>query len=530
MRWASRPPPRPATRCRCTIYNRAPSPEASVVLDKTWIVDGTTYAEGEQPAGLAAVGRIDGTTQGWGVPRTGFGQGDRVELNETVTIVGRPFCEITSRRLTSDNGTPVDRPLPDTVVLNNPTNRYGITNVVTCTQRLILVKEVANGSADPSTWNLRATAPTGALPGPEGTTGTDAATAEVTADVVYTLDESGGPPTYIQRASPNACPIPGSTVSWDCVEVAPDGTTVIPGFSDGLNGGVTVPLGNWVRCTAVNETAILQLRKIVNNSHGGTAVSSDFTLTATPTGPDVPAGLEPVTVTGSEVYRSFEVRPNVEYVITETGPPGYQLQSVTCEVTSGQPRDGRSSCHRCRRAAARSSTTIEPAHLTLEKTVTNNFGGTAVPTDWTLSATGPTTISGTTGSDAVTNAEVNCGHVHVGRVRRPGRVHRRRLVLHGGTVTDASVVVPLGGDVTCTIHNTEQPAHLTLIKEVDAAATGSGKVPADWTLTATPVDIDGQDAVSGNGDPTSAGGSTTSRCSPAATTLSEDGPGRLRRR
>ena len=77
---------------------------------------------------------------------------------------------------------------------------------------------------------------------------------------------------------------------------------MIPGFSDGLNGGVTVPRGNWVRCTAVNETATLQLRKIVNNTHGGTAVSSDFTLTATPTGPDVPAGLEPMTVTGSEVY------------------------------------------------------------------------------------------------------------------------------------------------------------------------------------------------------------------------------------
>ena len=151
----------------CTIYNRAPSPEASVVLDKTWIVDGTTYAEGQQPAGLDAVGRIDGTSQGWGVPRTGFSQGDTVELDETATIVGRPFCEITSRRLTGDNGTTVDRPLPDSVVLNNPTNRYEITNVVTCTQRLTLVKQVANGSGDPSAWDLRATAPTGALPGPQ---------------------------------------------------------------------------------------------------------------------------------------------------------------------------------------------------------------------------------------------------------------------------------------------------------------------------------------------------------------------------
>ena len=40
----------------------------------------------------------------------------------------------------------------------------------------------------------------------------------------------------------------------------------------------------------------------------------------------------------------------------------------------------------------------QPATLTLVKTVTNDNGGTAVPTDWTLTATGPTPISGTTGS------------------------------------------------------------------------------------------------------------------------------------
>ncbi len=174
----------------------------------------------------------------------------------------------------------------------------------------------------------------GCAAGPRRNLRVPGATADVTAEVPYTLSESGGPPTYIQRASPNAVPIPGSTVSWDCVMVD-EGGTVIPGFSDGLNGGVTVPRGTWVRCTAVNETATLQLQKIVNNTHGGTAVSGDFTLTATPTGPDVPAGLEPVTLTGSEVFEPFEVRPNVEYVITETGPPGYELQSVTCEVTSG---------------------------------------------------------------------------------------------------------------------------------------------------------------------------------------------------
>ena len=32
----------------------------------------------------------------------------------------------------------------------------------------------------------------------------------------------------------------------------------------------------------------------------------------------------------------------------------------------------------------------QPAELTLVKTVTNDNGGTAVPTDWTLAAAGPT--------------------------------------------------------------------------------------------------------------------------------------------
>ena len=39
----------------------------------------------------------------------------------------------------------------------------------------------------------------------------------------------------------------------------------------------------------------------------------------------------------------------------------------------------------------------QPAHLTLVKTVTNDNGGTAVPTAWTLAAAGPTPISGATG-------------------------------------------------------------------------------------------------------------------------------------
>ncbi len=165
-----------------------------------------------------------------------------------------------------------------------------------------------------------------------------------------------------------------------------------------------------------------------------------------------------------------------------------------------------------------------PALLTLEKTVTSDFGGTAEPGDWTLSATGPTTISGTIGTDAVTEAEVPAGTYTLAESGGPTGYTAGDWSCTGGTVTGTSVVVPLGGDVTCTINNTEQPAQLTLVKEVDAAASGSGKVPADWTLTATPVDIDGQDVVTGNGDPTSPGGVSDVQVFSGDYNLSEDGP------
>ena len=60
-------------------------------------------------------------------------------------------------------------------------------------------------------------------------------------------------------------------------------------------------------------------------------------------------------------------------------------------------------------------------------------------------------------------------------------------VTPGGAVT-----IGLGENVTCSITNTDQPATITLQKIVDVGASRSGKVPADWTVTATPVAIPGQ--------------------------------------
>ena len=61
----------------------------------------------------------------------------------------------------------------------------------------------------------------------------------------------------------------------------------------------------------------------------------------------------------------------------------------------------------------------QPATLTLVKTVINDNGGTAVPTDWTLAADGPTPIAGATGDPAVTGAAVDAGTYTLSESGRP---------------------------------------------------------------------------------------------------------------
>ena len=250
----------------CNVYNRQPNAAATIAVAKKWIVNGTSYDEGLQPNGLNAALTIAGTAQGWGVARTGLSQGAVVPFTETtsITVAG---CTLTANRVTLANGTVVDSALPYSATLVAGANTYTITNTVTCATRLTLTKTVVGGTTLPTAWTLTATAPAGAVAGPTGTTGVNGA---VTAGARYVLSETGGDPRYVQQVGANAVPIPGSTISWSCVQTTADGNTVIPGFADGLNGGVTVPLGTYVRCTAVNETVPLTLIKNVINDNGGT--------------------------------------------------------------------------------------------------------------------------------------------------------------------------------------------------------------------------------------------------------------------
>lgn len=422
----------------CTVYNRAPAGQASLTVNKTWNVNGVTYDDGDQPPGIQAQlfatgpGDADASPLGWGVTRNGYsapddtgtGDNDVASIGEALTFGGRDLCTLDSATIDSVNGQPTTTTMPsapwsageapeppgglEAIPLEQGENTVHVTNTLTCTAALSLAKAVQGGDADPAGWTLTAYAPQGdGTVAFSGAAGSPAVTSQpVTPGVVYQLAESGGDPRYAQidaRTSLETYPL--STGSMPCVIVDETGTPT-SGVMDGINGGVNVPLGQRVRCTATNQTATLDLRKVVDNEHGGTAVPSDWTLTATPVatpGHPVPDGLEPVTVTGSDAERGVSalVRPGVRYDLTESQPPdaptGYRLASLECEAqdrgvtnVTVDPLDEQlctftnvyDEAHWSvsKTADPASGSTVEPGGtITYTLTATNTSGGTIVP-------------------------------------------------------------------------------------------------------------------------------------------------------
>lgn len=488
----------------CTVYNRAPAETASLTLSKQWVVNGTTYPDSQQPGGLNASATIDGTGQSWGVPRTGFEIPATPTVAESSTI-NLSQCTLDSTRLTAFNSATVDEALPFSPTLVSGSNTATITNTVTCDTRLSLAKIVQGGPADPSLWDLAVVAPDGALTGPAGTTGSAAATASVTPGTTYPLTESGGDANYAQVVGPNAVLIPGSSGTWLCVELAADGTTVIPGFSDGLNGGVTVPFGRWIRCTAVNQAATLDLRKVVENAWGGAAIPSDWVLTATPVGP-VPAGVVAQSVQGSSTSGLLTVRPGVTYELTESGTPsGYLTRSIICDADPSNPNASTILLTAVTTTVCTITNADQPGRLTLIKDVVNDDGGQADPSAWTLSATGPTTgVTGASGSAAVTAADVAAGTYALSESAGPvGYTPSDWTCETPATdsteatavpVVEATVTIALGQEVVCRIVNDDQPGTFGVVK---SSTPGDGRTVAigsliTYTVTATKTN-DGAD-------------------------------------
>ena len=92
--------------------------------------------------------------------------------------------------------------------------------------------------------------------------------------------------------------------------------------------------------------------------------------------------------------------------------------------------------------------------LTLQKIVVNDDLGTAVDTNFTLIADGPTDISGVEGNAAVTAASVTPGVYDLSESGGPGGYAASAWACVGGTQNDNNTVtIAQGQNVTCTITN-----------------------------------------------------------------------------
>ena len=91
------------------------------------------------------------------------------------------------------------------------------------------------------------------------------------------------------------------------------------------------------------------------------------------------------------------------------------------------------------------------AEITLLKQVINNEGGTSVVSDFTLAATGPSTISGVSGTPAVTDASVAPGTYTLAETGPANYTGTWRC--NAGILTGSSLTITAGEHAVCTLVN-----------------------------------------------------------------------------
>lgn len=225
---------------------------------------------------------------------------------------------------------------------------------------------------------------------------------------------------------------------------------------------VTVANGGSSICTITNDdnAPALTLIKSVNNNNGGTAEASAWTLTAS--GPTGFSGAGPSVSNGA----SFDAGT---YTLTESGPNGYSSSPNNWVCIGGAQQTGSNAVTLGLGESATCTIVnddIAPS-LTLIKHVTNDNGGDAVAADWTLTATGPTTLSGAGG--ATSDSTFAAGTYSLSESAGPSGYTASAwscVKNNDAPVAGDSVDVGLGDNVVCSITNDDVAPTITLIKNV----------------------------------------------------------------
>jgi uncharacterized repeat protein (TIGR01451 family) len=321
--------------------------------------------------------------------------------------------------------------------------------------RLTLVKTVTNdngGTATTSSVTLSATGPTTI----SGLSGAAAVTNAAVNAGTYTLAE-----TALANYTPSA---------WSCTAGTLTGSSLV------------LTIGQTATCTINNDDIAprLTLVKTITNDNGGTATTSSVTLSAT--GPTTISGLS-----GAAAVTNAAVNAGT-YTLAETALANYTASAWSC--TAGTLTGSSLVLTIGQTATCTINNNDIAPRLTLVKTVTNDHGGTATTTSVTLSASGPTTISGVSGSATVTNAAVNAGTYTLAETALANYTPSAWSCT-AGTLTGSSLVLTIGQTATCTINNDDIAPRLTLVKTVTNDNGGTATITS-FTLSATgPTTISG---------------------------------------
>ena len=253
-----------------------------------------------------------------------------------------------------------------------------------------------------------------------------------------------------------------------------------------LDGNViTLGVGQEAVCSITNSdrAAGLTVIKHVVNDNGGTATADDFDITLN--GEELEfkpwtGGIGKYTFTYSSTP---EVQSNTRYTLAEIDHPGYKEGKWSCVDNKTQRRVG---SYQFTLAEGQSVTCtitnddIAPS-LQLVKVVNNNYGGEAKVTDWTLTATGPTTISGKGGVTSGNNFAA--GTYTLSESGDVTGYDASSWSCTNGVTVDANngITLGLGESTVCTITNSDIQPTLTVIKVVEKGTYGDKEV-SDFTL------------------------------------------------
>jgi hypothetical protein len=255
-----------------------------------------------------------------------------------------------------------------------------------------------------------------------------------------------------------------------------DPDTSPPGYVASLSGACAdvITARTDKVCTVTNTQqpqpqAGFTLFKNVINDNGGNVVASAWTLTASlkagSSGTCTASGFAGSDA-GSGVSGSLSVSDNVAqcvYEIFETGGPAMGYSAVGWSCSGDVNRNGNEITVGSGGGSCTITNDDQPPSLTLVKQVTNDNGGTAQPSEWTLSAAGPTPISGA--GSASSGGSFSAGTYTLSEFG-PANYAASGWGCDGGSQNGNSITVALGESAICTIVNDDIQPVLTVVKNV----------------------------------------------------------------